>query len=289
MRPLILEEEGIIEVAELPWGKRTNGTPITPSSPLKTPMKFNCIFGDSERDLAPIFSTGMVSITVGSLWVMGLILVLTWPYSSLFQYIKTFRIPQTFLGTFVGGLIMVSYMNLRCGLGEIIPKSIFARLEREGLATFEEEREYVSCGFPQSVLHTLVLYLLMLPFLVIGAALTGISLKAFAQGLALLFTASLLCRQVSFFLLLVWGRWRLSGYLGARLFFVLFLFATGFIAPSLNPILLLVKLHYGERVPIGPVIPTLTPYFIAVLSAVLLLFIFNQWIIRRGIRKGSSR
>lgn len=276
-------------MAEIPWEKRTNGSPIIPSSPVKPPMKFNSIFGDSEKDLAPIFSTGMVSITIGSLWIMGLILVLTWPYSSLLQYIKNFRIPQTFLGTFVGGLIMVSYMNLRCGLGEIIPKSIFARLEREGLATFEEERGYASYGFPQSVLHTLVFYLLMLPFLVIGAALTGISPRAFAQGLAILFTASLLCRQVSFFLLLVCGRWRLSGYLGARLFFVLFLFATGYIAPSLNPILLLVNLHYGERVPIGPVIPTLIPYFLTVLSALLLLFFFNQWIIRREIRKGGSR
>jgi hypothetical protein len=251
-------------------------------------MKFDSIFGDSERDLTPIFSSEMVSITMGSLWVMGIILVLTWPYAALFQYIKSFRIPQTFLGTFVGGLVMVSYMNIRCGLGEIIPKSIFARSEREGLSTFEEERDYCSYAFPQSLFHTLLFHLLMLPFLIIGAAVTGISLPAFALGLAILFTASLLCRQASFFMLLIIGRWRVSGYLGARLFYVLFLFATAFIAPSLNPVLLLVKLHYGERVPIGPVIPTSSPYFGVVLSAIFLFFLVNQWIIRRNNRNRSA-
>jgi hypothetical protein len=252
-------------------------------------MKWESIFGESERDLAPIFSSGMVSITVGCLWVMGIILVLTWPFKFLFQYIEGFRIPQTFLGTFVGGLIMVSYLNLRCGLGEIIPKSIFARSEREGLTTFDEERDYCSYGFPQSVFHTLVFHLLLLPFLIIGAAVSGISLPAFVLGLAILITASLLCRQASFFLLLILGRWRASGYLGSRIFYVLFLFATVFIAPFLNPVLLLVKLHYGEEVPIGPIITGPSPYFMVVLSAIFIFSLMNQWLIRRNNRKRSTR
>jgi hypothetical protein len=251
-------------------------------------MKTDSIFGDSERDLAPIFSSSMVSITMGCLWVLGIILVLTWPFRSLFHYIEGFRIPQTFLATFVGGLIMVSYLNLRCAQGEIIPDSIFARLDREDVTTFEEERGYLSYGFPISALHTLVLHLLMLPFLILGGAVTGISLQGFILGLAILFTASLLCRQVSFFLLLIWGRWRVSGYLGARVFYILFLFATAFIAPFLNPILLLVNLHYGERVPIGPVIPTLFPYFLVVLSAILIFLLVNHWIIRRNNRQRGA-
>ena len=251
-------------------------------------MKTDSIFGDSERDLAPIFSSRMVSITMGCLWVLGIILVLTWPFRSLFHYIEGFRIPQTFLGTFVGGLIMVSYLNLRCALGEIIPDSVFARLDREDITTFEEERGYLSYGFPISVLHTLVFHLLMLPFLILGAAATGISLQGFVLGLAILFTASLLCRQVSFFLLLIWGRWQVSGYLGARLFYILFLFATAYIAPSLNPVLLLLNLHYGEGVPIGPVIPSLFPYFLVVLSAILIFLLVNQWIIRRNNRQRGT-
>ena len=103
---------------------------------------------------------------------------------------------------------MVSYLNLRCALGEIIPQSIFARLEREGVTTFEEERDYLAYEFPHSLLHTLVFHLLMLPFLILGAAITGISSQDFVLGLGILFTASLLCRQVSFFLLLILGRWQ---------------------------------------------------------------------------------
>ena len=252
-------------------------------------MKWDSIFGESEKDLAPIFSSSMVSITMGCLWVMGLILVLSWPFRFLFQYIEGFRIPQTFLSTFVGGLIMVSYLNLRCALGEIIPQSVFARVEREGVTTFEEERDYLAYEFPRSLLHTLVFLLLVLPFLILGAAITGISSQDFVLGLGILFTASLLCRQAAFFLLLILGRWRVSGYVGARLFYFIFLFATAFMAPFLNPILLLVKLHYGEGVPIGPVIASPFPYFLVVLSTILIFLLVNQWIIRRNNRQRSTR
>jgi hypothetical protein len=251
-------------------------------------MKWESIFGESERDLAPIFSSSMVSIIMGSLWVMGIILLLTWPFRFLFQYIEGFRIPQTFLGTFVGGLIMVSYLNLRCGLGEIIPNSIFARLEREGITTFEEERDYLAYEFPHALLHTLVFLLLLLPFLILGAAVTGISSQDFVLGLAILLTASLLCRQVSFLLLLILGRWRVSGYVGSRLFYFIFLLATAFMAPFLNPVLLLAKLHYGEEVPIGPIITSTSPYFIVILSAIMIFLPVNQWIIRRNNRKRST-
>ncbi len=250
-------------------------------------MKWNFIFGETEKDLSPIFSSNMVSITMGSLWLMGIILILTWPYRFLFQYLEGFQIPPTFLCIFVSGLIMISYLNLRSALGEIIPDSFFARLEREGVTTFEEERDYLTYGFPQSLFHTLVFHLLLLPFLIIGAAITGIPLSNFFLGLAVLFTSSLLCRQVSFFLLLTLGRWQVSGYVGARLFYFIFLFATAFIAPFLNPVLLLVKLHYGERVPFGPVIHSLFPFFVVVLSSVLFFLLLNQGIIRRNNRKRS--
>ena len=59
-------------------------------------------------------------------------------------------------------------------------------------------------------------------------------------------------------------------------------------APFLNPVLLLVKLHYGEGVPIGPVIPAPFPYFLVVLSAILIFLLVNQWIIRRNNRKRST-
>ncbi len=248
-------------------------------------MKFDFIFNDSEKDLAPFFSSSMISITMGYLWVLGFILVLTWPYSPLFRYLEIFRVPQAFLSTFVGSLIMVSYISLRCGLGEIIPHGGFAIMEREDLPTFEEERDYLFYGFPQAVFQTLWFHLLMLPFLLVGAAVTGISWQTFALSLAVVFTASLLCRQISFFLLLLLGRWRQTGYYGARLFYLLFLGATAFFAPVLNPVLLLYNLHYGERVPIGPILPTTLPYFITVLSTLFLFFLASHWMIRRNTRR----
>jgi hypothetical protein len=244
-------------------------------------MKLDFILNDSEKDLAPFFSSAMISITMGYLWVLGIILVLTWPYSPLFQYLEIFRIPQAFLSTFVGSLIMVSYINLRCGLGEIIPHSGFAILERENLPTSEEERDYLFYGFPQAVLQTLWFHLLMLPFLLVGAAVTGISLPTFTLSLAVVSSASLLCRQISFFLLLLLGRWHSIGYYGSRLFYLLFLGGTAFFVPILNPVLLLYNLHYGERVPIGPILPTTVPYFIVVLSVLFLFFLASEWIIRR--------
>jgi hypothetical protein len=162
-------------------------------------------------------------------------------------------------------------------------------VEREGVTTFEEERDYLVYEFPRSLFQTLVFHLLLFPFLILGAAVTGISFQDFFLGLGILLTASLLCRQAAFFLLLILGRWRVSGYMGARLFYFIFLFATAFLVPVLNPILLLVKLHYGEGVPIGPVIPGLSPYFLVTLSAILIFLLVNQWTIRRNNRKRSSR
>ncbi|MEW6187897.1 MAG: hypothetical protein AB1585_19385 [Thermodesulfobacteriota bacterium] len=250
-------------------------------------MKLDYILGESEKDLAPIFSSPMSSITLSSLWIMGILLFLSWPYTSLYRYLQDARIPWTFFSTFAGALIIISYINIRCGLGEIIPNIVYARLEREGVTTREEERDYFSYGLPQTLIHTLTLLLLLLPFLILAGAINGIPWRIFILGLSIIFSASLLCRQVAFLLLLIWGRWRLSGYLGARLFFCFFLFATGFFLPAINPLLLLFNLHFGQRLPLGPVIPSVVPYFTVIPAVILVFSVFLQWVIfRKNRRRG---
>jgi hypothetical protein len=246
-------------------------------------MRWDDLLRDSSKNLAPIFSANMSSITLGCLWLMGVVLFFSWPYASLDQYLQEFRIPWTYFSTFGGALIMIAYVNLRAAQGEIIPDISYARLEREGIVTYEEERPYLAYEFPQALIHIFILLLLLLPFLILGAVVTGITFNHFLIGLSVLFTGSLLCRQCSFFLFQLGGRWRLTGYLGARLFYCLFLFLSGFVIPEYNPLLLLFNLHFGERVPVGPIIPSPAPYFSAVFSAIVVFVVLNQWAFSRRI------
>lgn len=244
-------------------------------------MNLEDLLRDSEKDLSPLFSEAMVSVIFGSLWIMAVLLFLSWPHSSLSRHLQDFHLPWTFFCTFAGALIITAYVNMRCGLGEILPKVVSARMDREGLTTFDEEKDYFSYAFPQTFWQTMFLILLLFPFLVLGAMIHGTTLSDFLVALEILFSASFLCRQAGFFFLLLWGRWRFGGYWSGRLFYLAWFFGTAFSFPALNPLLLLFHLHFGQRVPLGPEVSSPLPYFFLVVFLFLFFTIFCWRLIRR--------
>lgn len=251
-------------------------------------MHLEDLFRDGEKDLSPIFSATMVSVLFGGLWIMILLLFLSWPYSPLFQYLLESRIPWTFYSVFAGALIVISYMNLRLGLGEIIPKVVSARTDREGLITHEEETDYGSYALPQQGIHTLTLILLFFPFLLLGGLVNGTTCSDFFVALGILFSASFLCRQGAFLGVLLWGRWSPGAYWGGRIFFLLLLFGTGFFFPEGNPLLLLFNLHFGERIPLGPVVSSPLPYFLLSLFLFLTFTLLSRLMIKRKRTKRNQ-
>lgn len=248
-------------------------------------MRFDYLTNDTERSLAPFFSPRMLGITFNCVLILGLLLMLLWPKTDPFNFIEEHRIPLIFPVIFVAALLMNSYVNLRCGRGEMSPEEFLTRLERKNVITFEEEYEFLSYGLVQFLLHTLFLLLLMLPLLIVSATISGISLPVFSKALSVLFTTSLLCRMYGFLMYLRYGRWSRVGYLLARIFFILFIFVTGFFAGFANPILLIYSLHRGEEILTRFPLSAHSLYMIIVTAAILLVILSNHAMLRRNIYK----
>ena len=251
-------------------------------------MRFDYLTDDTEKSLVPFFAPTMLSITFNCVLIFGLLLLVFWPYKELFDFIRGHRIPLTFLGVFAGTLLISSYVNLACGRGEIFPRDLFSRMIREGVITLEEKYNFLSYGLVQSILHNIFFIFLAFPLLMLSATISGISLQVFAQALSILFTAPLLCRLVSFLIYLLFGRRSLVGFILAKLFFVFFFFATGAFAAFANPILLIYAFHSGEEILTGFQINSYSLYIMLVTSAILILTLINNAIIRHNIPKERS-
>jgi len=251
-------------------------------------MRFDYLTDDSEKSLAPFFSPMMLSITFNCVWIFGLLLLVFWPQKELFYFLRDHKIPLAFLGVFVGTLLISSYVNLRCGRGEIFQKYLSFRMVREGVITLEEKYDFLSYGLVQSMLHNIFFILLAFPFLMLSATISGISFQVFAQALSILFTAPLLCRLLSFLIYLLLGRWGLVGFVLTRFFFVFFFVATGAFAAFANPILLIYAFYRGEEILTGFQINAYPLYIMIVTSAILILTLVNNAIMRHNILKERS-
>ena len=252
-------------------------------------MRFDYLTDDSEKSLVPFFSPMMLNITFNCVWIFGSLLLVFWPQKELFHFLKGHKAPLTFLSVFVGTLIVSSYISLRCGRGEIFTKNIFSRMVREGIATLEEKNDFLSYGLVQFILHTVFFLLLALPLLILSAAISGISLQAFLKGLSILFTASFLCRLVSFFIYMLLGRWSFVGFLTTRFFFIFFFFATFVFAVYANPIRLIYALHIGEEIQTSFQMNAYFFYIMIVTSAILILTLISNAIVRRRMLKEVQR
>jgi len=209
-------------------------------------MKFLYITNDDEKSLAPFFSPLMSSITYNYVWILGAILLISWPHKSLYQYIQSHNMPLTFMGVFAASMIMISYIQIRCGRGEIFVKDSYGKMLREGIRTFEEDNGFIFYGLPQSILHILFFVLLSLPMLIFAASISGVGVEHLLMALFIIFMSALVCRWFAFLIYLLLGRWSFWGYLLPRLFFILIFFMTALYNDFANPVLLLNLFFEGE-------------------------------------------
>ena len=248
-------------------------------------MRFDYLTNDAERSLAPFFSPRILSITFNCIWILGLLLMLLWPHKDLFNFIEEQKIPLNFLGIFGATLLINSYVNLRFGRGEMSPDDFFIGMARKKVVTFEEEYDFFSNGLVEFLLHTLFLLVLLLPMLILSANISRVTLQIFVKAFSILFTSSVLCRMFGFLMYLLCGKRSLVGYLLARIFFISFIFATGFFATFVNPILLIHSFHRGEEMLSRFSMSAYSLYMIIVMSAILLLTLANQAMVRRNMHK----
>ena len=90
-------------------------------------MKFDYVGNDSQKSLAPLFSAKMLSVTFNTVWLIALILLIWMPRKDVHLYVKDHVMPLNFLVVFGVTLLMNTYLNLRCGRGEIFESPILSR------------------------------------------------------------------------------------------------------------------------------------------------------------------
>jgi hypothetical protein len=209
-------------------------------------MHFFYITHDDEKSLSPFFSPLMSSITYNYIWILGAILLISWPHKSLYQYVQSHSMPLTFMGVFAASMIMISYIQIRCGRGEVFVKDSYHKMIREGIRTFEEENGFFFYSLPQSILHILFFLFLSLPILILAASISAVGIEHLLMALFIIFMSALVCRWFAFLSYFLLGRWSFWGYLLPRLFFILIFFITAFYNDFANPVLLLNLFFEGE-------------------------------------------
>ena len=242
-------------------------------------MKFNYLTDDNEKCLAPFFSEAMIAVALYGIFTIAVLSVICWPQKSFFSYIHTGTVPILFFLTFSVTLIINSYVNLRCGRGEMNKKINFYN------EVSEKENDYLKYGLIEFLLHTLFLIIPYLPLLLLAASISGVSAANFIKALSIIFTASLFCRMFAFVIYIFEGRASWAGYLLVRAFFILFLFGTSAFVPTMNPFRILYEINTSLSRIDALYHKSYFLYMAAVSSTVFLITVVTQIKIKRHINK----
>jgi len=246
-------------------------------------MNFDYLTDESEKTLAPFFSPMMMSTLFHSLWIISAVLLLFWPRQAVSHFIETGQGPITFFVIFTATLVTVSYFALRCGRGEMITPDTMSEYRKE-VAVFEKERSYFRYGLVISLMQTGLLIVPFVPLFVLSSSISGIPTAVFFKALSIVYTASFLCRLFGFLVYLLWGRFRMEGYLLARVFFIGFVFVTTVFSPAFSPIRVLYAFSIGlKNIVDHSRLDSYSYYMSAVVPAILFLMLLNNMLVRRHI------
>ena len=271
-----------------PWPRQVEGPETVPIRRMNhlvwgDAMRFEYLGEPTEKSLAPLFSTRMRSVTfdtVLALSIVLLFLLMLLPKEGIAVFMREGESPMTSFYTFSAALVMMSYVSLRSGRGEMYPEEISYRLEKGELITYEEGYDFLSYGLVESLLHTMTLMMFLLPILVISASFSGTSLSAFLGASSILYSSSMLCRLFGFMTYLLFKKSALVGYLLARIFFILLMAGTSQLAPLASPILCTKGLLAGAETQVRFALGSYPLFMMVSAVAILCLTLVNQAILR---------
>ena len=246
-------------------------------------MKLYFLTDESEKSLAPFFSKRLLETIMAGVVIVGVFLIVFWSRRPLSELIASGNEPKLFFLIFAATLIVLSYINLCCGSGELVRKGYHMIHYQTDKPTYEMNIDFYRYGLVEFLLHSLLLLLPFLPLLSLAAFSPAVSMTTFAMAVFILYTTSLFCRMSGFLVYLFWGRSSTLGYFVARALMICFVFATIFFAPAINPLQLLYQLNQSPN--IGGY--SFAIYMAVVLSAILILILANNALVRRHINKRS--
>jgi hypothetical protein len=176
-------------------------------------------------------------------WLLFLLLLLVWPKRGLFFYIKEQDLPLTYLFVFELTFVLIGYLNLQCGNGEIYQKMMTIKVRYDNA----QERYFFNYrGIFWSLLHISFLMLPVLPLLLVASLLSGININIFLNSIMVIFQFSIVFRLIGVLIFLILNPNNKLSFFISRVLFIMITGFSWYISPLISPIHIFTTLHYGK-------------------------------------------
>ncbi len=223
---------------------------------------------------------------------LAALLFLTWPKSALLRVDSP---PFTFTAILIAMLIILAYLNFALGAKELSEEEYHTLWDWVTLSPLRI-RTIVGGYLTLMVFHGLFFLIISLPIVLAAKNVSGISFAVVGSALGMLFLYNISYRIMGWLCLIQWERSEFLPYIVVRILYIFFVFFTGFLAPTLNPILALTNIISNTET--NPVFilgtweisqPQVSLLFHLLLALFVLLFIFyqlNRW--KRSVQDSTS-
>jgi len=149
-------------------------------------MKLYFLTDESEKSLTPFFSRPVLDTVMGSVFIVGALLIVFWSRRPLSEIIATGNEPNIFFLGFAATLIVNCYVNLSCGGGERVRRGYHMMHYHTEKPTHEKEIDFYRYAMIEFFWHTLLLLLPFLPLLSLAAFCSAVPMTTFIMALAVL-------------------------------------------------------------------------------------------------------
>ena len=231
-----------------------------------------------------------LTVALHYLMALAAVLFVIWPKS---QYLRVGSPPLTFSILAIVATLIVAYLSFSFGADRLSDET--TPFSRSWLLGLNIDLHTAISGFTLlTLVHTLFLVTLAFPLLVAAAHVSGTSTQSFGLALLLMVTCTLAYRWVGLLTLCMWERQEFVRYVVARAAFVVFVLASAFFFPPLNPLLGFISMSFGEELGqvmtlFGQQVPYATVSLIIHLLLLLGAYIMVLYLLKRWFRGAATR
>jgi hypothetical protein len=177
------------------------------------------------------------------LLTLATVLFVIWPKS---QYLRVGSPPLTFNIEAIVAMVIMAYLSFSYGAGKLGDE--MSQVSPQLLISQGFSRRDMLAGLTVLTLsHTLFFVVLALPLLVAAAHVSGVSTSIFGRTLLVMLICLLAYRWLGLLTLCLWERQDFMRYVMVRVAFVGFVLGSAFFLPSVNPLLALISMSFGEE------------------------------------------
>jgi len=185
-------------------------------------------------------------------------------------------------------LFLISHLSLRYSRGEMSKVDYMTNLLKKEVLTHEETQPFFMYAFLNFLFFNVCMLLLTAPLFIVSASVSGVEMIHILQSMILIFLFSLLSGLTGFVTYLMFGRWKITGYLLSRILYGFLLFGSGLISMSINPFYIIYTLYKNTRQVTLFNLNTIIFYLYLLLIMILLLSIMSQIMITYKEKKRGS-